>query len=294
MDVVRLVEVSKRFGRREILSGVDLRVGAGELLALVGANGSGKSTVLKLMVGLSRPTSGTVRRTARVVSYVPDVFTSHDRLSASAYLRHLGRIRGLSAGAARERSSVLLERLALTGGADTPMRKLSKGNAQKVALAQALLTPPELLVLDEPWAGLDATAHGTLRELLTETAQAGAAVAFTEHSTETVRSTATRTCELHERALHENPHLPDASLENAAHENAAHGSTFHQSTFHERALTEIVLAPGPELDWSGRPEVVAVRRSGGGTTLLVVTGQHDAVLLNALSHGCSVRQVNAR
>ncbi|WP_405059709.1 ABC transporter ATP-binding protein [Kribbella sp. NBC_01505] len=268
MEVVRLAKVSKRFGRREILSEVDLRVGAGELVALVGANGSGKSTVLKLMVGLSRPTSGSVRRTARIVSYVPDVFTSHDRLSASAYLRHLGRIRGLSSEAARERSSVLLERLALSGGADTPMRKLSKGNAQKVALAQALLAPPELLVLDEPWAGLDATAHATLRELLSETAAAGAAVAFTEHSTETVRSTATRTYELHERALH------DVSR--------------------PAALTEIVLAPGPELDWSGRPEVVEVHRGADGTTLVVVTGQHDAVLLSALSQGCSVRQVNAR
>ncbi|MFC9691193.1 ABC transporter ATP-binding protein [Kribbella sp. NPDC056951] len=289
MEVVRLTNVSKRYGQREILSEVDLRVGAGELLALVGANGSGKSTVLKLMVGLSRPTSGTVRRTARVVSYVPDVFTSHDRLSASAYLRHLGRIRGLSAGAARERSSVLLERLALTGGADTPMRKLSKGNAQKVALAQALLTPPELLVLDEPWAGLDATAHETLRDLLTETAHAGAAVAFTEHSTETVRLTATRTCKLHERALHESTPLQNAPFPNTFPNNASPANAFLG-----RALTEIVLAPGPELDWSGRPEVVEVRRGSSGTTLLVVTGQHDAVLLDALSHGCSVRQVNAR
>ncbi|MFK4084615.1 ABC transporter ATP-binding protein [Kribbella sp. NPDC020789] len=268
MEVVRLTNVSKRYGRREVLTEIDLQLGAGELLALVGANGSGKSTVLKLMAGLSRPTSGTVRRTAQVVSYVPDVFTSHDRLSASAYLRHLGRIRGLSAGAARERSSVLLERLALAGGADTPMRKLSKGNAQKVALAQALLTPPELLVLDEPWSGLDTTAHATLRELLTETADAGAAVAFTEHSTETVRTTATRTCELHERALH------DVSR--------------------QAPVTEIVLAPGPDLDWSGRPEVVEAHRGTAGTTLVVLTGQHDAVLLTALSQGCSVRRVNAR
>lgn len=175
MEIVRLRRVSKRYGRRrEVLADVDLQVAAGELLALVGANGSGKSTVLKLMVGLSRPSSGTVRRNARVVSYVPDVFTSHDRLSASAYLRHMGRIRGLSARAARERSDGLLDRLALEGGADTPMRKLSKGNAQKVALAQALLEPPQLLVLDEPWSRLDATAHGTLSELLTETAASGA------------------------------------------------------------------------------------------------------------------------
>jgi ABC-type uncharacterized transport system ATPase subunit len=136
--------VSKRYGRREILADVDLQLNAGELLALVGANGSGKSTVLRLMVGLSRPSAGSVQRNADVVSYVPDVFTSHDRLSASAYLRHMGRIRGLSTRTARDRSLELLDRLALSGGADTPMRKLSKGNAQKVALAQALLDPPQL------------------------------------------------------------------------------------------------------------------------------------------------------
>ena len=124
MEVVRLRKVSKRYGRREILADVDLRVNAGELLALVGANGSGKSTVLKLMVGLSRPSTGTVRRTARVVSYVPDVFASHDRLSASAYLRHMGRIRGLSSAAAASRASGLMDWLELSGD-ETSLRQLS-------------------------------------------------------------------------------------------------------------------------------------------------------------------------
>jgi ABC-type multidrug transport system ATPase subunit len=265
MEVVRLRRVSKRYGRRrEILADVDLQVAAGELLALVGANGSGKSTVLKLMVGLSRPTSGTVRRNAQVVSYVPDVFASHDRLSASSYLRHMGRIRGLSARAARERSDVLLDRLALAGGPDTPMRKLSKGNAQKVALAQALLEPPQLLVLDEPWSGLDATAHGTLSELLTETAASGAAVAFTEHSDQVVRSTATRVCELR-----------DGRLVTAA------GSS----------LTEISLTAGTDLDWSQHPDVLEVRRHADGVTLMLPTGRHDAALLTALNHGWSVTTV---
>ena len=270
MEVVRLRKVSKRYGRREILADVDLRVNAGELLALVGSNGSGKSTVLKLMVGLSRPSSGTVRRDARVVSYVPEVFASHDRLSASAYLRHMGRIRGLSSGAARNRAGELLDRLALSGGADTPMRKLSKGNAQKVALAQALLDPPQLLVLDEPWAGLDATAHATLRELLTETAGQGAAVAFTEHSELVVRSTATRVCELRDGQLH-----------------ATEGTV--------AGLTEISLVAGAELDWTRQPDVLEVRRHDTGVTLMLPTGRHDAALLTALNHGWSVttvRQVN--
>lgn len=239
---------------------------SGELLALVGANGSGKSTVLKLMVGLSRPSTGTVRRTARVVSYVPDVFASHDRLSASAYLRHMGRIRGLGDRVARDRAGELLERLALSGGSDTPMRKLSKGNAQKVALAQALLDPPELLVLDEPWAGLDATAHATLRELLTETAGQGAGVAFTEHSELVVRSTATRVCEIR------NGQLQTAEAV-------------------QTSLTEISLLAGAELDWTQQPDIIEVRRHDTGVTLMLPTGRHDAALLTALNHGWSVTTV---
>jgi ABC-type multidrug transport system ATPase subunit len=267
MDVVRLRKVSKRYGRRQILDEVDLQVTAGELLALVGPNGSGKSTVLKLMVGLSRPSTGTVRRAAGVVSYVPDVFASHDRLSASSYLRHMGRIRGLSTHAARGRADELLDRLALSGGADTPMRKLSKGNAQKVALAQALLDPPQLLVLDEPWAGLDTTAHATLRELLTETAGQGAAVAFTEHSDLVVRSTATRVCEIRSGRLHPSNGTPPMTL------------------------TEISLIAGADIDWSRQPDVLDVRRHDAGVTLTLPTGRHDAALLTALNHGWSVTTV---
>ncbi|HWC23599.1 MAG TPA: ATP-binding cassette domain-containing protein [Flexivirga sp.] len=265
MEVVRLRKVSKRYGRREILDGVDLHLNAGELVALIGANGSGKSTVLRLMVGLSRPSAGSVQRDARVVGYVPDVFASHDRLSASAYLTHLGRIRGLSTSAARDRGLELLDRLALAGGADTPMRKLSKGNAQKVALAQALLDPPQLLVLDEPWSGLDANAHSTLRELLTEAAGQGAAVAFTEHSAETVRTTATRVCEITNGRL--------------------------TTTEQQLSLTEVSLVPGSDIDWTLQPDVLDVRRQDGHVTLTLPTGRHDAALLTALNHGWSVTTV---
>jgi ABC-type multidrug transport system ATPase subunit len=206
-----------------------------------------------------------VQRNARVVGYVPDVFASHDRLSASAYLTHLGRIRGLATNTARERAHDLLDRLALAGGADTAMRKLSKGNAQKVALAQALLDPPELLVLDEPWAGLDANAHGTLRELLTEAAEQGAAVAFTEHSAETVRSTATRVCEIRHGRL--------------------------TSTEDRPGITEISLIPAGDIDWAQHPDVLDIRRQNGHVTLTLPTGRHDAALLTALTHGWSVATV---
>ncbi|MFJ8434814.1 ATP-binding cassette domain-containing protein [Kitasatospora sp. NPDC094019] len=198
--------VGKRYGRGPwILRDVDLRLAPADILAVVGANGSGKSTLLRILAGLARPTTGrrTGTATARgaAVGYVPDRFTAHERLTALACLTHLGRIRGLPTATARirglptatarTRAGRLLERLALPDGPDTALRTLSKGNAQKVALAQALLVPPDLLVLDEPWSGLDASAHTVLAAILAEVAADGGAVVFTDHREALARTHAT-------------------------------------------------------------------------------------------------------
>ncbi|HWE90506.1 MAG TPA: ABC transporter ATP-binding protein [Pseudonocardiaceae bacterium] len=174
--------VSKRYGRGPwVLSGVDLDVAAGQIVAVAGDNGSGKSTLLRMLVGLSRPTTGEIAGRPAVVGYVPERFPPDERLSARSYLRHLGRVRGLHRAGAAARADELLDRLSLAGGVDTPLRLLSKGNAQKVALAQAMLVPPELLVLDEPWSGLDVAAHGELARMIEEVAAAGGAIMFTDH-----------------------------------------------------------------------------------------------------------------
>src|SRR5205807_1621319 len=98
---------------------------------------------------------------------------------------------GLSTRDADRRAVDLLERLDLAGGMDTALRGLSKGNLQKVALAQALTVPPRLLVLDEPWSGLDAAAHGTLAEIIADAANDGGMVVFTDHRESVVRAHAT-------------------------------------------------------------------------------------------------------
>ena len=102
-------------------------------------------------------------------------FRSGLELSAVAYLRHMGRIRGLSSAAAASRASGLMDRLELSGG-ETSLRQLSKGNAQRVGLIQALLIPPDLLILDEPATGLDELGHGVLIEIVDEVARDGGAV----------------------------------------------------------------------------------------------------------------------
>ncbi|MEJ3750123.1 ATP-binding cassette domain-containing protein [Actinomycetes bacterium KLBMP 9797] len=141
------------------------------------------------MVGVSRPASGTVRGRPGRIGYVPERFAAHQRMTARAYLAHLGRIRGLSTVVARARADALLELLSFVDGGS--LRHLSKGNAQKVALVQALLVPPHLLVLDEPWSGLDAAAHEVLADLIDEVAGRGGAVVFTDHREAVVDGVAT-------------------------------------------------------------------------------------------------------
>lgn len=257
--------VAKRHGRRAVLSGVDLVVNPGEVVGVLGANGSGKSTLLRILAGVSRPSAGAVRTVPRV-GHVPDRFPAQQRMSARAYLRHLGRISGLTRPDADDRAARWLARFALAGGPDTPLRDLSKGNAQKVALAQALLAEPELLVLDEPWSGLDAETRPVLSEVIAEVAADGAAVVFTDHRPELVRATATRSYRLTGGQL--------AELEAGL------------------ALCRIVLHGGRDADWAAHDGVVGVRH-GRNVELDVDLARRESVLAEAIELGCAVIAVDS-
>jgi ABC-type multidrug transport system ATPase subunit len=194
-----------------VLSGVDLEIRAGQVVGVVGANGSGKSTLLRILAGLSQSSAGTVTGTPSI-GYVPDRFPAATRMSAIGYLRHLGRISGLSD--VDEQATELLDRLALDGGPRAPIRELSKGNAQKVGLAQALLAAPDLLVLDEPWSGLDPAAHGVRGELVAETRERDAGVVFTEHRDGLAREHASQVFQLtagNLRSAESTPRMPGSS-----------------------------------------------------------------------------------
>jgi ABC-2 type transport system ATP-binding protein len=269
--VTRVEAVSKKYGfGRWVLRDVSLEVAAGEVAAVVGGNGSGKSTLLRMLVGLSRPTSGIVSGRPEIVGYVPDRFPPNERLSAMAYLGHMGRIRGLSTRDAESKAARLLERLELVGGVDTPLRTLSKGNAQKVALAQALMIEPQLLVLDEPWSGLDASAHGVLAEIIGEVAGAGGAVVFTDHREQVTRTHASRIYGISEGRV-------------TASETPESGATV------EIVLTKRAGETGTE--WSTVDGVLTVAENGEHVTITVALAESDAVLMAALNRGWSVKSV---
>jgi ABC-type multidrug transport system ATPase subunit len=307
---VRLRAVSKRYGRRrQVLRDVDLTVWPGDVVAITGVNGSGKSTLLRIMARVSLPSAGQLSHGARVIGYVPERFPSHEWLSASAYLRHMGRIRGLTADAAARRADDLLDRLALAGNRSVAMRKLSKGNAQKVALAQALLTPPDLLVLDEPWSGLDASVHGTLWELIAGIAAGGAAVVFTDHRESVVSASATRICTIDAGLLTERGPLPAASpptagspptaiTPHAAERPPTAGSPPAAMSPPASVMKACFEAPAgaaepPErLDWRALPGVLAAAERSGEVEVLVARDSHDALLVRAITGGWSVTAVH--
>ncbi|MGW2862482.1 ATP-binding cassette domain-containing protein [Streptomyces sp. NPDC001205] len=163
-----------------VLRGIDLDLAEGTLLRVEGVNGTGKSTLLRLLAGIDAPTEGRVTGRPRT-AYVPERFPAALPFTAAGYLTHLGRIHGLPRRTAKERAGGWLERFGAAAHAGTPLAELSKGTSQKVAVAQALLADPELLVLDEAWTGLDTRARAELDRAVHERVAAGATVVFVDH-----------------------------------------------------------------------------------------------------------------
>jgi ABC-type nitrate/sulfonate/bicarbonate transport system ATPase subunit len=146
-----------------------------------GANESGKSTLLRLLAGIDTPTEGRITGRRPRTAYVPERFPAALPFTAAGYLVHLGRIHGLRTAEATGRAQAWLARFGAADHARTPLSELSKGTSQKVAVAQALLAEPELLVLDEAWTGLDTAARDELDRAVAERVTAGATVVFVDH-----------------------------------------------------------------------------------------------------------------
>jgi ABC-2 type transport system ATP-binding protein len=178
---MRLEAVGKRYGVRQpwVVRDVFLDVTAGRLIRVEGPNGSGKSTLLRVVAGVTVASRGRVSGRPHT-GYVPERFPGRLPFSGREYLLHMARVHGLRGDAGR-RVDEWLDRLGAAGYAAAPLRALSKGMCQKIAIAQALLPQPGLLVLDEAWTGLDVTARAALDDAVAERVAAGGAVLFVDH-----------------------------------------------------------------------------------------------------------------
>ena len=179
---MRLDAVGKRYGVRQpwVVRGFSAGPLNGRLIRVTGRNGSGKSTLLRVVAGVSRPSAGKVTGRPHC-GYVPERFPGGLPFSGREYLLHLARVHGLRGGAGVRAVAEWLDRLGAASYADQPVRSMSKGMCQKMAIAQALLPAPGLLVLDEAWTGLDSAARSALDAAVAERVAAGGTVLFVDH-----------------------------------------------------------------------------------------------------------------
>jgi len=204
-DVIVFEHVSKRIGQREVLKDITLAVKQGDIFGFLGPNGAGKTTSIRIMLGLLQPTSGAVTilggdprdgETRRKIGFVLEVDGLYNDLTAYDNLAYYARIYGLSD--APRRIAENLELASLSGRAADKVSAYSKGMRQRLALARALLHDPELLVLDEPTAGVDPTGRIEIRQTLLDMASgAGKTVFLSSHDLDEVQRVCTRVSLIH-------------------------------------------------------------------------------------------------
>jgi ABC-2 type transport system ATP-binding protein len=192
--MLSLTDVRKSFGGVQALDGCSFVVDRGRMLGFLGPNGAGKTTTMRAVFGLVEPDAGEVLWDGRPIGlkerlrfgYMPEERGLYPRMAVAEQVAYFGRLHGMSAEAARAAAADWLRRLGLADRAGAKLEELSHGNQQRAQLAAALLHEPDLLVLDEPFAGLDPVAVQTLAELLRGQAERGAAVLFSSHQLELV------------------------------------------------------------------------------------------------------------
>ncbi|MAV03390.1 MAG: hypothetical protein CBE39_02220 [Euryarchaeota archaeon TMED279] len=186
--LLTLSGVAKRFGEVEALTHVDLDINAGQVIGLVGGNGAGKTTLLRLMAGVMEPTNGSILFGTEPVStmraklgVVPESTGLYSRLTAWENIRYHSRMYGISDEVAWNRVSHFANRLEITDSLSRHTKGFSRGMRQKTALLRALAHGPDILLLDEPTAGLDVTSARTVRSLVGQLRDEGGTVIYSTH-----------------------------------------------------------------------------------------------------------------
>lgn len=196
-NALELTDLTKRFGDTLAVDGLNLTLESGAFLGLLGRNGAGKSTTLKMITGLLKPTSGHIRvlgldleaeplAVKRQIGAMPEDMALLDMLTGPQYLRFVGRMYGLEDAVIDGRAAELFEKLDLKPGAKTVIADYSFGMKKKIAFCAAVLHSPRILFLDEPFEGIDAVTNRTIKDILLGLQARGVTLVLTSHILEVV------------------------------------------------------------------------------------------------------------
>lgn len=201
--VLSLVNVSKSFGNKKVLNGVNLDVYKGQIIGYIGPNGAGKSTTVKLMLGLIDGYSGLIEifgenilksdhAYKKRIGYVPETAELYENLTAFEYLSFTGELYGLASGDAEKKAYELMKEFGLEAAFHQRLSSFSKGMKQKVLIISSLLHDPDLLFFDEPLSGLDANSVMVIKEILAKLAQRGKTIFYSSHIMDVVEKISNR------------------------------------------------------------------------------------------------------
>ena len=274
---LRLSGVSKRFGKHTAVDCLDFEVPRGVICGLLGPNGSGKTTSIRMIMGILGPDEGTVslfgedpdavRRTK--VGYLPEERGVYKKMRCLELITFLGEIRGLRRGEARRRGGAWLDRLGLPEWADKKVEDLSKGMQQKIQFIGTVIHEPELLILDEPFSGLDPINQDVLEEIVRDYHAQGTTIVFSTHLMDQAERLCERVC-----LISNSRKVLDGDLKEI---KAA-----------ERRGVVAVEFEGPDT-WIQGPEVDRIERKDDGLHLILKDGQdHQPILNRAVAAGVRV------
>jgi ABC-2 type transport system ATP-binding protein len=215
----------KRFGNHLAVDDISFEVPRGVVYGILGPNGAGKSTTLRMINDIFAPDAGEIvvldglrpgHAAAQRIGYLPEERGLYPRMKVADMIEFIGELRGLARGEARRRARAWLDRLGLAQWATNKVQDLSKGMQQKVQFATALIHDPELVILDEPWSGLDPINAEVLREVVDEIRRSGRTVLFSTHQMEQAEKVVDQICIIaHGRKLLDGP-LADIQRREAA------------------------------------------------------------------------------
>lgn len=276
---VRLSRVTKRFGAHTAVSDFDLDIPKGTIVGLLGPNGSGKTTMIRMIMAILLPDRGTVElfggfpdfaRRSRV-GYLPEERGVYEKMKVLEQLVFLGELRGLARGEAQTRASGWLERLGLAEWSGKKIQELSKGMQQKVQFIGTVLHDPDMLILDEPFSGLDPINQEVLEAIVREERERGKTILFSTHLMEQAERLCERVC-----LISRSHKVLDGDLKRLKRR--------------ERSGAVAVEFEGDE-GWLGRLGIRDIERVDDAVHIPVGNRVgHDAILAGAVKEGVTLRR----
>ena len=279
--MLELERLTRRFGDLVALDGLSFSVEPGQMFGFVGSNGAGKTTAMRIVMGVDDADEGQVRWCGRVIDrtargrfgYMPEERGLYPKTPARRQLTYLARLHGYGRADAGDRAEGWLERFGLGERMDEPVEQLSLGNQQRVQLAAALVHDPELLVLDEPFSGLDPVGVDALSEVLLERARAGVPVVFSSHQLELVERLCDAVAIIHTGRL------------------VAAGDVAQLRRRRDRTVLRVEVETAERVDWTvGLSGVELLAVEDGGVLLELGPDGDDQAVLAAAQAAGQVRQ----